>query len=81
MAETKIVVVEKRWPLVLLVEVHYGQCENGERVVLLDKKKNEKHWMTDSMSLPKKKVSFFQRAMKIEVSENMVTPNILLKRQ
>ena len=43
--------------------------------------KNEKHWMTDSMSLPKKQVSFFQRAMKIEVSENMVTPNILLKRQ
>ena len=37
--------------------------------------------MTDSMSLPKKQVSFFQRAMKIEVSENMVTPNILLKRQ
>ena len=32
--------------------------------------------MTDSMSLPKKQVSFFQRAMKIEVSENMVTPNI-----
>ena len=61
MAETKIVVVEKRWPLVLLVEVHYGQCENGERVVLLDKKKkNEKHWMTDSMSLPKKQVSFFK---------------------
>ena len=45
------------------------------------KKKNEKHWMTDSMSLPKKQVFFFQRAMKIEVSENMVTPNILLKRQ
>lgn len=41
MAETKIVVVEKRWPLVLLVGVHYGQCENGERVVLLDKKKTK----------------------------------------
>lgn len=41
MAETKIVVVEKRWPLVLLVEVHYGQCENGETVVLLDKKKRK----------------------------------------
>ena len=34
-------VVEKRWPLVPLVEVHYGQCENGERVVLLDKKKTK----------------------------------------
>ena len=45
------------------------------------KKKNEKHWMNDSMSLAQKSVFFFQKAMKIEVSENLVTPNISLKRK
>ena len=57
--------------------MYYRQCENNERADLL-LKKNEKHWMNDSMSLAQKTGVFL---VKIEVTENLVTLNISLKRQ
>ena len=38
-------------------------------------------WMADTMLLAQKTGFFFLKAMKIEVTENLVTINISLKRQ